>query len=141
MRALRDATTQLDLVLGALRRFPDREAFRQDDRGYRYREIADTMARWATVFTRLGVGPGTGVGLLSPNRPEVWLGQVVPSLVGGRYTALHPLGSLDDHLYMCREAELRVLLVDPAYAERAAQLMERSGIVQHVLRKFLETPR
>ena len=35
-----------DLVLGALRRFPDREAFRQDDRGYRYREIADTMARW-----------------------------------------------------------------------------------------------
>jgi fatty-acyl-CoA synthase len=133
MRALRDATTQLDLVLGALRRFPDREAFRQDDRGYRYREIADTMARWATVFTRLGVGPGTGVGLLSPNRPEVWLGQVVPSLVGGRYTALHPLGSLDDHLYMCREAELRVLLFDPAYAERAAQLMERSGIVQHVL--------
>ncbi|RPH42797.1 MAG: acyl-CoA synthetase [Burkholderiales bacterium] len=133
MPALRNPHTQLDLVLGALRRFPDREAFRQDDRAYRYREMADLLARWAAVFTRLGVGPGTGVGLLSPNRPEVWLGQVAPALVGGRYTALHPLGSLDDHLYMCREAELRVLLVDPAYAARAAQLQADSGIVEHVL--------
>jgi fatty-acyl-CoA synthase len=133
MPALRDPHTQLDLVLGALRRFPDREAFRQDERAYRYREMADLLARWAAVFTRLGVGPGTGVGLLSPNRPEVWLGQVAPALVGGRYTALHPLGSLDDHLYMCREAELRVLLVDPAYAARAAQLQADSGVVQHVL--------
>ncbi len=40
MPALRDVHTQLDLVLGALRRYPDREAFRQDDRGYTYREIA-----------------------------------------------------------------------------------------------------
>jgi fatty-acyl-CoA synthase len=133
MPALRDVHTQLDLVLGALRRFPDREAFRQDDRGWRYREVADLLARWAAVLKRVGVGPGGGVGLLSPNRPEVWLGQIAPSLAGGRYTALHPLGSIDDHLYMVREAELRVLLVDPAYAERAAQLLERSGVVEHVL--------
>jgi fatty-acyl-CoA synthase len=133
MPALRDSNTQLDLVLGALRRFPGREAFRQDDRAWRYREVADLLARCGAALTRVGIGPGRGVGLLSPNRPEVWLGQVAPSLVGGRHTALHPLGSLDDHLYMVREAELRVLRVDPAYAERVAQLLERSGVVEHVL--------
>ncbi|HMS78437.1 MAG TPA: AMP-binding protein [Burkholderiaceae bacterium] len=133
MPALRDVHTQLDLVLGALRRYPDREAFRQDDRGFTYREIADLLGRWGAVLARLGVGERGGVGLLSPNRPEVWLGQVAPGLVGGRYTALHPLGSLEDHLYMVREAELRVLLIDPAYAERGAQLLERSGVVEHVL--------
>ena len=53
-------------------------------------------------------------------------------VAGGRFTALHPLGSLDDHLYACDEAELRFLCVDPLYAERAGQLLERSSAVEAV---------
>jgi fatty-acyl-CoA synthase len=48
-------------------------------------------------------------------------------MAGGRFTALHPMGSLDDHRYICDEAELRFLIVDPAYAERAAALAEQCG--------------
>ena len=84
------------------------------------------------MFTQRGLKPGQGIGILSPNRPEVWLGQSASVMAGGRYTALHPLGSLDDHRYACDEAELRFLLVDPAYAERAARLLEGASAVEAV---------
>ena len=63
--------------------------------------------------------------MLSPNRPDVWLAQTATPMAGGRFTALHPRGSLDDHRYICDEAELRFLIADPLYAERAAELAER----------------
>ena len=132
MAGLRDAVTYGELILTALRRFPDRIAFRQDARSLTYRQTADLLARWITLFTQRGLKPGQGVGVLSPNRPEVWLGQSASIMAGGRYTALHPLGSLDDHRYACDEAELRFLLVDPAYAERAARLRETSSAVEEV---------
>ena len=132
MSVLRDAVTYGEIILSALRRFPDRVAFRQDDRSLTYRQTADLLARWITLFGLRGLKPGEGVGILSPNRAEVWLGQSATVMAGGRYTALHPLGSLDDHLYACNEAELRFLLVDPAYAERAAALLARSDAVEAV---------
>ncbi|HVS64130.1 MAG TPA: AMP-binding protein [Thermoanaerobaculia bacterium] len=121
-----------DLVVGALQRFPDRVAFRQGDVEWTYLHTADLLARWVTVLREQGLRAGEGVGVLSPNRPEVWLGQSAAGLAGGRYTALHPLGSLDDHLYACNEAELRFLIVDPAFAERAGELEARSDAVEKV---------
>ena len=76
--------------------------------------------------------PGQGIGVLSPNWPEVWLGQTAAPFAGGRFTALHPLGSLDDHRYACDEAELRFLFVDPRYADRAAALAEHCPSVEAV---------
>ena len=84
------------------------------------------------VLAQRGLRSGEGVGLLAPNRPEARFGQIAPALAGGRYTALHPLGSLDDHLYACREAELRFLFVDPHFGERATELLEKSGVVETV---------
>jgi fatty-acyl-CoA synthase len=115
-------TRYTDLVVTALRRFPERVAFRQDGRDLTYARTADLLARWVAVLRERGLRPGEGIGVLSPNRPEVWLGQTAAPLAGGRFTALHPLGSLEDHRYACDEAELRFLFVDPAYAERAAAL-------------------
>ncbi|HUP23947.1 MAG TPA: AMP-binding protein [Thermoanaerobaculia bacterium] len=130
---LHQEITYCEIVLAALRRFPDRVAFRQDGRDLTYRQTAELLARYAAVLRRQGLRAGDGVGVLSPNRPEVWLGQTAPVLLGGRFTALQPLGSLEDHLYACNEAELRFLLVDPAYAERAATLLDGSPAVERVL--------
>ncbi len=94
-----------------------------------YRQVEDLIARLAATLVDRGLGPGGGVGILSPNRPEVYVGQAAAAFAGGRYTALHPLGSLDDHCYACDEAELRILLVDPVYAARAADLLERCPTV------------
>ena len=125
MAVLRDGVTYGEIILAALRRFPERIAFRQDARTLTYAKTADLLALWVTVFARRGLKIGRGHrgpvaepsgGLPRPVRRRVF--------AGGRYTALHPLGSLDDHRYACDEAELRFLLVDPAYAERAARLLE-----------------
>ncbi len=132
MPGLHEPARYVDLVIAALRRFPDRIAFRQDGRELSYRQAGALLTRWTSVFRARGLGPGEGVGVLSPNRPEVWLAQVASLMAGGRYTALHPLGSLEDHRYACDEAELRFLVVDPAYAERAAALRERCPSVAAV---------
>jgi len=132
MTGLHDAATMGDVVTAALRRFPDRVAFRQDSTELTYRQVDDVLARWVSVLHERGLQPGDGVGLLSPNRPEAWLAQIAPALAGGRYTALHPLGSLGDHLHACNEAELRLLFVDPAFDERAAQLLEKAATVESV---------
>jgi fatty-acyl-CoA synthase len=133
MTALHEVALVGDIVTGVLRRFPDRIAFRQDGVQTTYRQTEDALARWVAVLRNLGLRRGEGIGLLSPNRPEAWLAQIAPALAGGRYTALHPLGSLDDHVHACNEAELRFVLVDPAFAERGAQLAERSAAVEAVL--------
>ena len=132
MAALHDTATYTDLVLTALRRYPDRIAFSQDGHDVTYRQVEDLIARLAATLVARGLGPGGGVGILSPNRPEVYVGQAAAAFAGGRYTALHPLGSLDDHCYACDEAELRILLVDPVYAARAADLLVRCPTVQTV---------
>ena len=132
MTELYAPTRYTDLVVTALRRFPERVAFRQDGRDLTYAQTADLLARWVAVLRARGLRPGEGIGVLSPNRPEVWLGQTAAPLAGGRFTALHPLGSLDDHRYACDEAELRFLFVDPAYAERAAALAAQCPSLQTV---------
>ena len=52
MAGLHDAATLGDLVLGALRRFPHRVAFRQDDRELTYGAVTDLLGRWAQLFRR-----------------------------------------------------------------------------------------
>ena len=133
MAGLHDPATFTDLVLTAIRRWPDRVAFRQGDTTWTYRQLEDRIARLTALLQDSGLQRGEGVGVLSPNRPEVYLAQTAPSFAGGRYTALHPLGSLDDHVYACDEAELKVLLVDGTYAPRAGELLERCPSVDRVL--------
>src|SRR5438445_2246251 len=99
MPDLYDTATVGDIVTAALRRFPERVAFRQDGQDLTYRQVEDALARWVAVLGERGLRRGDGVGLLSPNRPEAWLAPAAAALAGGRYTALHPLGSLDDHLH------------------------------------------
>jgi fatty-acyl-CoA synthase len=132
MAGLHDAATVGDIVTSVLRRFPNRVAFRQAGQELTYRQTEDALARWVAVLHGHGLRPGDGVGLLSPNRPEAWFAQVAPAIAGGRYTALHPLGSLEDHVYACDEAELRFLFVDPAYAERATALLQKCGSIEHI---------
>lgn len=124
MAELRDPVTFCDLTLTALRRHAHREAFRQDGHSMTCAEVEDAISRMVAVLHQRGFDRGQGVGVLSPNRPEVFTVQTAPLFAGGRYTALHPLGSFEDHRYSVDEAELRYLFVDPAYASRGAELLE-----------------
>jgi long-chain acyl-CoA synthetase len=58
------------LLDGAVARWPQRTALRFEDRRFSYAELADLTDRMAQGLLRLGVGPGTHVGLFLPNTPH-----------------------------------------------------------------------
>ncbi len=49
------------------------------------------------------------------------------------YTGLHPLGSVDDHVQLCEDAEVDILIVHPKFAEIGAQIVARATSVKHLL--------
>ena len=125
--------TAADLIVGALERFPEREAFVLGDRRITYAEAAATTSQIAALLAARGIGPGRAVAALSPNLPEVWLTQAAAYLLGGTYTGLHPLGSLSDHAYVCDDAGITVLIVHPKFAETGAQLMAQCATIERLL--------
>ena len=54
---------------------------------------------------------------------------------GYRRTALHPLGSLDDHAYVLTDAEVTALIIDPnpMFIERALGLLEKVPSLKQIL--------
>ena len=68
-----------------------------------------------------GSAKGSCVGALSVNSPEVWMVQAAICLTGAMYTGLHPLGSVDDHVELCQDAEVDILIVHPKFADVGAR--------------------
>jgi fatty-acyl-CoA synthase len=132
MASLHDGPTVSELVIGTIHRYPFRVAFQCGDESLTYREMGNRLSRWTEIFRSNGLGPECGVGILSKNRSEVFIAQTAALLAGSRYTPLHPLGSFDDHLFACNDATLKVLCVDPSFAARGQELLERGESVQRL---------
>jgi fatty-acyl-CoA synthase len=96
-------------------------------------EMADEVSRYVQAFAALGAGTGSPVALLALNRPEVLLITAAGQIQGQRRTALHPLGSLDDHAYVLADAGISTLVIDPVFAERAAALMDKVDALRQIL--------
>jgi fatty-acyl-CoA synthase len=75
--------TSADLIVEALGRFPDREAFVLGDRRMTYADASAAISRIVTLLAARGIGPGLAMAALSPNTPEVWLAQAAAYLLGG----------------------------------------------------------
>lgn len=127
------ATSYPRLVVEAFRRYADREAFVDGDHRLTYAQCADLVGRMQQVLHAAGVGPGATVVAISPNIPEVFLAQVAAYLNGARYTGLHPLGSVEDHVALCEDAGASVLLAHPDHAATAHRVATTSASVQRVL--------
>jgi fatty-acyl-CoA synthase len=114
-----------DLLIAALDRHPDRPAVYLGDTVLTGAEVRDEMSKYAQAYAASGLGKGSAVAMLSPNRPEVLFAMGANMVTGCRTTALHPMGSLDDHAYVLDDADVETLIFDPSFAERALQLRER----------------
>jgi len=123
----------LRIVVEALTRYPDRDALIAGDRRMTYAQSADLVSRFQQVFADKGLRRGTTMVALSPNAPEVYLAQVAAGLNGARYTGLHALGSVEDHVALCDDADATLLLVHPSYAATAAAIAERASSLHTVL--------
>ncbi len=115
------------MLLHSLRRHRAASVLQLGDRSITGQEMADQMSRYVRALEDLGAGAGTAVGLLAANRPEVLFLIGAGQTQGYRRTALHPLGSLDDHAYVLEDAGIGALIVDnlPAFLERAEALRDR----------------
>ena len=123
------------LLTSGLDRCADRPVLELGDTVITGAEMKSEVARYVTALESLGVTTGSAVGVLSANRPEVLLVIGAGQTQGYRRTALHPLGSLDDHAYVLADAGVTTLIVDtvPAFLTRAAELLERVDSLTQVL--------
>lgn len=128
---LRDWATIGQIVTAACDRFADHEAIVDGETRLTYGETAQAISRMAQAFCDLGLTKGDGVAVLSPNRHELLLVIAVAGLMGLRFSALRALGSEEDHAFILRDADIRLLVVDPeTFGERAIAL-SRGGRAAH----------
>ncbi len=121
------------LLASALRRHRDRPVLYLDGTELTGGEVEARITQYIQAFESLGAGTGVAGALLSPNRPEVLFVLGAGQTQGFQRTSLHPLGSLDDHAYVINDAGITALIVDPYFADRAADLVERCPGLTKVL--------
>src|ERR1700754_4075825 len=123
------------LTVGALKRNKDKPVLFLGDTTLTGGQLADRISQYIQAFEALGAGSGTVSGLLSLNRPEVLMILGAGQTQGYRRTALHPLGSLDDHAYVLNDAGVTSLIIDPnpMFVERAVGLLEKVPALKQVL--------
>jgi fatty-acyl-CoA synthase len=123
------------LTVGALKRNKDKPVLFLGDTTLTGGQLADRISQYIQAFEALGAGTGSATGLLSLNRPEVLMIIGAGQTQGYRRTALHPLGSLDDHAYVLDDAGVTSLIIDPnpMFTERALGLLEKVPGLKQIL--------
>ncbi|MEO9223728.1 MAG: AMP-binding protein [Acidimicrobiales bacterium] len=112
-----------DLLVAALSRNPDKPAVYLGDDVLTGGQVAAEVSRYSQAMRSIGIVQGTPTAVLALNRPEVLFHMGAGMIVGVRGTALHPMGSLEDHVYVLTDAGTEVLIVDTSmFAQRAADL-------------------
>jgi fatty-acyl-CoA synthase len=132
---LRNPTHNGHMLVGALKRHKDKPVLFLGDTTLTGGQMADKISQYIQAFEALGAGTGVAVGLLSLNRPEVLMIIGAGQTQGYRRTALHPLGSLDDHAYVLSDAGISSLIIDPnpMFVERALGLLEKVPSLKQIL--------
>src|SRR4051812_11851100 len=123
------------LTVDALKRNKNKPVLFLGDTTLTGGQLADRISQYIQAFEALGAGTGAAVGLLALNRPEVLMIVGAGQTQGYRRTALHPLGSLDDHAYVLNDAGITSLIIDPnpMFVERALGLLEKVPGLKQVL--------
>ncbi|PVG81654.1 acyl-CoA synthetase [Nocardioides gansuensis] len=118
------SSTHNDLVLNALRAWSTRTAFIDGERRFTYGQTSDLIARFMRVMTEYGVTRGSAVGILSPNRPEAWMVAMAAQFLGAHSVGMHARASVEDHVFECKDADVRLLVVDESYGSVASDLSD-----------------
>ncbi len=96
-------------------------------------DLADSVSCYVQALADRGVRRGTGLALLSGNRPEVLTLIGAGQTQGYRRTALHPLGSAADHAFVLQDAQIDTLIVDAPFEAHGQDLQARVPGLRQVL--------
>ena len=130
---LRTATHNGHLMVAALKRHANRPIVHLGDVSLTGKETAERISQYIQAYESLGAGSGTAGALLALNRPEVLFIIGAGQTQGFQRTSLHPLGSAEDHAYVINDAGITTLTVDPYFAARAVELLDRCPGLTKVL--------
>jgi len=102
-----------DMMVRALSRDLDRTVIHAAD-GTTISAAAfrDATSRYCQALRSLGLPLGARIGILSRNRPEVLYLTAACLLNQYVMVPLHPVGSLDDHVYVIEDAAAGALVFD-----------------------------
>jgi len=86
-------------------------------------EVRDQTSQFVQALASVGVGAGTRVSLIAPNRPECLHVTHALQLLAALYVPMHPLSALPDHLHVIGDADVSVLIFDAEkFSDRAAEI-------------------
>jgi long-chain acyl-CoA synthetase len=108
------------MLLRAVEADPARAAVVQGTSRVRYDELDALAGRCAAGLRRLGVGPGTCVGVVLPNGPEFVAGLFACARLRAVMLPLHPRQSGEELRHFLADAGARVVIADGARAEQCA---------------------
>ncbi|HMO68579.1 MAG TPA: AMP-binding protein, partial [Novosphingobium sp.] len=132
--ALYRPITNADMIAQALSRDLDRTVMiLNENEVLTARELRDQISRYQQVLEGLSPRPGR-VAVLARNRFEVPAIMTAISFADIVATTLHPMGSIEDYLYVLDDAGIDTLIYDEAHFEQTAQtLRERRPALRHLL--------
>ena len=134
MSGLYSGGTVGGLIISAVARFGDRPALADDIVRWSYRDLGDAIGRFVSVFRSIGLKKGDALSILSGNRAETWAAMCAATIMGMRYTPLHPLAAEDDHAFIVADAEIDALIVEAGkFALRGATIKARTPSLKHLL--------
>ncbi len=121
-----------ELVAHALSHDLDRVVMRLDDgRTQTAGALRDLISQFSQAFAALSPKP-LRAAVIARNRVEVPAVMNALSFAGIVATSLHPMGAIEDYLYVIEDAEIDLLVYDADHFERvAAQLKERAPRLKH----------
>jgi fatty-acyl-CoA synthase len=126
--ALRQPDNYVAYTLEQLALKGDREAIVMEDRVLSGFDARDGILRYAGSLREAGLGPGDGVALFVLNSPEVLLIQIAIHFVGCRLVFVPPEPGSGELRAFVRQAAVRALVVDPAFAERGTEIAQEVGV-------------
>ena len=115
--ALYDQPAMPHLMIDALNRYDSEPCLVLGDTVASYSDVRKRTSQMVQALQSKGLGVGSRVAIISANRPEVLANTAAMQIAGCVGTPLHPLGSLDDHEYVLKAAEIECLVFDEANFE------------------------
>jgi len=117
-----------DLIITAIQRGGDRDAFVLGDVHVTYREMGRQLSQIIQVLDNMGLTHGATIATLSTNRPEAFFISAAAYVMGLRVVWMNPMSSPADHLYQVEDAAVQLMIVDPpSFGDRALQVAQSAA--------------
>ncbi len=116
-----------DAIFGAKRTSEAPFLVFADGQTLSYRGFLDLAARLANAFVELGVKPGDRIALQAEKSPVNFAAYVAAVEAGGVFLPLNTAYTAAEVDYFVSDAEPRIVICDPANAEKLAPIAEKAG--------------